>query len=170
MAALYKNEIYSLLEEKQIPFEKHEHEAVYTMEEMEKAGINRYGCICKNLFLRDAKGKTHYLVSVPDECRVDLKRLGEKLGNVKLSFASAERLDKYLNVAQGSVSPLGLLNDETSSVIFVADSSLASLPAVGVHPNDNTATVFLAFSDLVELIREHGNPVELIEFNDSNNF
>lgn len=164
MAGYHKKEVYALLNKKGVSYEAVEHEAVFTMEEMERAGINAYGCICKNLFLRDTKGRQHYLVTVPDERRVDLKWLSASLGTSKLSFASAERLDKYLDVPQGSVSPLGLLNDETASVIFVPDASLAALPAVGVHPNDNTATVFLSFADLRQIIEEHGNPVVLMDF------
>lgn len=143
MSGYHKNEVYALLNDKGIPYEAVEHEAVFTMEEMERAGIDAHGCICKNLFLRDAKGRQHYLVTVPDERRVDLKWLSAALGSSKLSFASAERLDTYLKLPQGSVSPLGILNDESRSVIFAADAALASLPAIGVHPNDNTATVFL---------------------------
>ena len=136
MSGYHKNEVYALLNDKGIPYEAVEHEAVFTMEEMERAGIDAHGCICKNLFLRDAK----------------------------LSFASAERLDTYLKLPQGSVSPLGILNDESRSVIFAADAALASLPAIGVHPNDNTATVFLSFADLRRIIEAHGNSVVLIDF------
>lgn len=103
-------------------------------------------------------------MTVPDERRVDLKWLSAALGSSKLSFASAERLDTYLKVPQGSVSPLGILNDESRSVIFAADAALASLPAIGVHPNDNTATVFLSFADLRRIIEAHGNSVVLIDF------
>ena len=74
-AILGKEEIYHLLEEKGIAFEKLEHQAVYTMEDMDKAGITAKGTVCKNLFLRDAKGKKHFLVTVPEEKRVDLKIL-----------------------------------------------------------------------------------------------
>ena len=164
MSGYHKSEIYALLREKGVSYEAVEHEAVFTMEEMERAGIDRHGCICKNLFLRDAKGKQHYLITVPDERRVDLKWLSEALGASKLSFASAERLDKYLGVPQGSVSPFGILNDESRSVLFAADEALASLPVIGVHPNDNTATVFLSFSDLRSIIQEHGNAVSLLRF------
>ena len=163
MARYHKKEVYALLNKKGVSYEAVEHEAVFTMEEMERAGINAHGCICKNLFLRDTKGRQHYLVTVPDERRVDLKWLSASLGTSKLSFASAERLDKYLDVPQGSVSPLGLLNDETASVIFVPDASLAALPAVGVHPNDNTATVWMQADDLVRLVRENGNEMEFVE-------
>ena len=162
MAKYGKKEIYSLLEEKGISHKIVEHEAVFTMEAMEQAGIDKFGCICKNLFLRDAKGKQHFLVSVPDEQRVDLKALGEQLGTSKLSFASAERLEKYLGVAQGSVSPFGILNDESASVIFAAAHALEAESVIGVHPNDNTATVFLSFADLKAIIEEHGNKVVMI--------
>ena len=187
MSGYHKNEVYALLNDKGIPYEAVEHKAVFTMEEMERAGIDAHGCICKNLFLRDAKGRQHYLVTVPDEQRVDLKWLSAALGSSKLSFASAERLDTYLKLPQrlgiqqlsvgvqlvgirglklpqGSVSPLGILNDESRSVIFAADAALASLPAIGVHPNDNTATVFLSFADLRRIIEAHGNSVVLIDF------
>lgn len=109
MSGYHKNEVYALLNDKGIPYEAVEHEAVFTMKEMERAGIDAHGCICKNLFLRDAKGRQHYLVTVPDERRVDLKWLSTALGSSKLSFASAERLDTYLKLPQGSVSPFGIL-------------------------------------------------------------
>lgn len=162
MSDFFKQEIYQLLQEKKIPFDCLEHEAVHTMEEMDKAGITRKGTVCKNLFLRDAKGKTHFLVTVPEAKRIDLKQLSEQLGSSRLSFASAERLSRYLKVEQGCVSPLGILNDESQSVLFIADEDLKQDPAVGVHPNDNTATIWLDFQDLLNLIQEHGNEIRFI--------
>lgn len=162
MAEFTKEKIYQLLEEKQIQFDRLEHGAVYTMEEMDAAGITAKGTVCKNLFLRDSKGKRHFLVTAPENKRVDLKQLAEKIGSTRLSFGSAERLAKYLGVQQGSVSPLGILNDESQSVVFVADEDLKNDPAVGVHPNDNTATIWLKFSDLQKLIQDHGNSIVFV--------
>ena len=34
---------------------------------------------------------------------------------------------------------------------------------IAVHPNDNTATIYLQADDLIRLIKEHGNEVELSE-------
>lgn len=165
MSVIYgKQEIYNLLEAKGIVFEKLEHEAVYTMEDMDKAGITAKGTVCKNLFLRDAKGKNHFLVTVPEEKRVDLKILAEKIGSTKLSFASADRLAKYLGVEQGCVSPFGVLNDESRSVTVIFDQDLQFNGAVGVHPNDNTASVWLDFKPLRQVIEEHGNEVMLVKF------
>lgn len=159
-----KQEIYALLEKKGIPFEKLEHEAVYTMEDMNRAGITGRGTVCKNLFLRDAKGKNHYLVTVPEEKKVDLKELATQIGSTKFSFASAERLQKYLGVEQGCVSPLGVLNDESRLVTVVFDADLQGNDAVGVHPNDNTATIWLSPNDLCRIIKEHGNEVVSARF------
>lgn len=158
-----KQNVYDLLQQKGIAYEVMEHEAVFTMEDMDAAGITAKGTVCKNLFLRDAKGKNHFLVTVPEEKKVDLGDLAGQLYSSKLSFASPERLEKYLGVVQGSVSPLGILNDESREVTVVFDKDLCNDPAVGIHPNDNTATIWLAFRDLQKIIKEHGNDIEFVK-------
>lgn len=158
-----KEEIYRLLEETQIPYRKKEHAAVYTMEEILENGLDDSGTICKNLFLRDAKGRKHYLVSVAGDKKVDLKRLAEQIGSTRLSFASAERLRKYLGVEQGCVSPLGVLNDSERAVTVVLDEDLQKQSEIGVHPNDNTASVWISFQDLCRILNEHGNEVLLVK-------
>lgn len=159
-----KQQIFELLTQKGIAFEKLEHDVVCTMEEMDAAGITAKGTVCKNLFLRDFKGKNHFLVTVPEHKKVDMRDLAEQIGSSKLSFGSAERLDKYLGLTQGSVSPLGLLNDESKSVVMVFDKDLKADEEVGVHPNDNSATLWLCFDDLRGIIEEHGNQIIFAEF------
>ncbi len=158
-----KEEIYEFLKQKGIVFEKIEHAAVFTIAEVEALGIDREGKIAKNLFLRDAKGKRHFLVTIPEEKSVDLKSLAQKLDSSKLSFASEERLMKYLGLTKGSVTPLGVLNDEACEVEVIFDASLQHMPRFGVHPNDNTASVFLAVDDLEQIIRAHGNAFSYLE-------
>jgi len=164
MARYGKCGVYEFLSKKNVDFEKMEHEAVHTMEDMQKAGICEKGMVFKNLFLRDAKGKTHYLVSIPEEKAVDLKKLAEQIGSTKLSFASAERLEKYLSVSQGCVSPFGILNDENHEVIVVFDKAVSEEEKVGVHPNDNTATVWLKFADICTIAKELGNKIVFADF------
>ncbi len=158
-----KQDILQLLSDKGIAFTANEHPAVYTMQEMEAVGLPHTEDICKNLFLRDAKGKRHFLVSLEKTKRADLGRLGERLGCGKLSFASEERLQRLLGLSRGAVSPLGLLNDADRAVEMVFDRDLEKHPQLGVHPCDNTATVWLSFPDLLHLIEERGNPVSIIE-------
>lgn len=163
-AVFLKEDIYQMLRAKGICFESMEHPPVYTMEDMEQCHITDQGTVCKNLFLRDAKGKNHFLVTVPNAKQVNLKELAGQIGSTKLSFASAERLAKYLKVQQGCVSPFGILNDETRTVTFVADEDLRNDTAVGIHPNDNTASVWIAFHDLQTLIEDHGNEIKFARF------
>ena len=75
-----KQEVKAFLEEKGIPFEWVEHKAVYTIEEMEALGLEDMQEIAKNLFLRDQKGKRHFLVVIRADKQANLKELGENLG------------------------------------------------------------------------------------------
>lgn len=159
MEECMKQKTLEWLEHNKIPFEKMEHEAVFTVEEMDRAGISAKGGVCKNLFLRDAKGKKHFLVVAPEEKRVDLAAVSTQLESTKLSFASADRLKKYLGVEQGSVSPLGVLNDAQHEVTVAFDQDLQCATQLGIHPNDNTATVWLSFEDLRRGIAALGNQI-----------
>lgn len=147
-----------------ISFELIEHPAVYTIEEMERLNLSRYGHVCKNLFLRDAKGKRHILVTMAGDKRADLNRLSQQLETTKLGFASAERLEKYLGLHKGEVTPLGVLNDADAVVEVVFDSSLKNYDLLGVHPNDNTATVWLHLEDLERIVKENGNSLQFLDF------
>lgn len=158
-----KQEIKTFLEEKKIPFTWVEHKAVYTIEEMEELGLESMDEIAKNLFLRDQKGKRHFLVVIKGEKQVNLKELGEKLGT-RLSFASEERLEKYMGLKKGSVTPLGVLNDENRAVEVFFDEDFCKLEKIGVHPNENTASVYLSPDDLLNIVREHGNALEIVSF------
>ncbi len=154
-----KNDIYDLLNAKNIPFTCTEHRPVYSMEEFDVLDIPANAVICKNLFLRNSNGKQHFLLTVPAATPVDLKELASS----RLSFASAERLEKYLGLQSGLVSPFGLLNDTSKSVIFVSSKNLPLSAIIGIHPNDNTATVWLTFGDLLALLSELKVEVKLIE-------
>jgi Ala-tRNA(Pro) deacylase len=130
-----------------ISFERFEHPPVPTVEEAEKhwAGID--AAHCKNLFLRNQKGNRHYLVIIAFRKRADLRRVADQIGDGKLSFASPERLMTYLGVTPGSVSPAGLINDREHHVRVFLDRDLKNAARISFHPNVNTATLTVAFSD-----------------------
>ena len=157
-----KEEIKAFLDKKGITYEWIEHKAVYTIEEMEDLGLENMEDIAKNLFLRDQKGKRHFLVVIRADKRANLKDLGEIFGAGRLSFASEERLEKYMGLKKGSVTPLGILNDEMRTVEVFFDEDFCRAKKIGVHPNENTASVYLSVADLLDIIREHGNPLEII--------
>ncbi len=154
-----KQKTIDFLKEQGISFEITEHPPVYTMEDMEQLGLLQMGTVCKNLFIRDAKGKRHFLITAHNDTKINLKELGETLSAGRVSFASAERLAKYLGVTAGCVSPLGVINDADHAVTVVFDQKLLGNPRLGVHPNDHSATVWVSFDDLAEIIKKQGNEV-----------
>lgn len=156
------NEVLNYLDEKKIKYELVEHEEVHTIEDMEKLGLLEKGYVCKNLFLRNANGKIHYLLCCHHSKSVKMDELSKKINSTRLSFASAERLAKYLKLENGYVSPFGILNDESESVVVVFDKDLVGKDKVGFHPNTNKATVFLPFSDVEKMVKKHGNDIMYI--------
>lgn len=129
-----KQRVYDALDKLKIKYEVVEHEPVHTMEDMDRLGLPEKGTLCKNLFLRDSKGKRHFLVTCEESKKVDLKSLGRQLGGGNLSFASEDRLEKYLGLKQGSVSPFGLMNDTDHAVEFFIDKDLSRCKSLGIHP------------------------------------
>lgn len=115
----------------------------------------------KNLFVRDDK-KKNYLITVKGDKRVDLKEFRKKHGLRVLSFASADDLMRFMGLTPGSVTPLGLLNDTEHHIHFYLDSEFVG-NRIGIHPNDNSATVWLYADDLVKLLQEYGSNVEIVE-------
>lgn len=158
-----KQEVYEFLQAKGVTYEVTEHKAVYNMDELAEVELPYPEADAKNLFVRDDKKSSYYLITVRGSKRVDLQEFRKAYGMRRLSFASAEDLARLLGLFPGSVTPLGLLNNTERNVKLFLDSDFADDDLIGVHPNENTATVWLKAGDLVRLIREHGNEVEAVE-------
>ncbi|HEX3037649.1 MAG TPA: prolyl-tRNA synthetase associated domain-containing protein [Oscillospiraceae bacterium] len=159
---LNKEEIYVLLDSYHITYESYEHDAAYTIEDLDKMNIPHKEWIVKNLFLRDDKKRNYYLVTVPGYKTINLKKLSEKIPSRKLSFANEESLFELLALKKGHVTPFGILNNTQKNVIVVFDSVLQG-QKIGIHPMENTATVFLDFENVIKLIEEYGNPVVMCD-------
>lgn len=164
---MYKAEILAMLDERQIPYTVKEHPAAHTIEEIDAFDLEGGECIAKNLFLRDEKKRNYYLVVLERRKRADLKQLRSILSSRPLSFASEEDLKNILGLEKGSVTPFGILNDVERKVRVIIDSDVFSQNLVGVHPNENTATVWLVPGDLVSILRDHGNEVSVVEVPES---
>lgn len=157
-----KQETYQYLTAHGITYEVTEHTAVFNMEELDAVELPYPDCDAKNLFVRDDKKRNYYLITVKGDKRVDLKEFRKTHGLRNLSFASADDLMSIMKLIPGAVTPLGLLNDEDRKVTLYLDAAFLGGLA-GVHPNDNTATVWMATEDLVKIIRDHGNDVNVVE-------
>lgn len=157
-----KQETYQYLKNHNIPFEITEHRAVYNMEELDSIDLPYPEGDAKNLFVRDDKKKNYYLITVKGDKRVNLKDFRKSHGLRPLSFASPEDLKKYMDLTPGAVTPLGLLNVEGAPITMYLDAEFKD-SIIGIHPNENTATVWLQGDDLVALLRENGCEVEIVE-------
>ena len=159
-----KQEILDYLKEKNVLHEVTEHKAVYNMEEVSQIYIPYPEAESKNLFVRDDKKRNYYLITVKGDKKVDLKEFRKNNNTRALSFASENDLMDIMNLIPGSVTPLGMLNDKEMKVkLFIDKEFIESSGKRGVHPNDNTATVWLKIEDLINIIKEHGNEVEIVE-------
>lgn len=150
-------EITKILHDLNIQFSVVEHPPATTIEEIDSFSLPNSEAIAKNLFLRDDKKGNYYLVTVRKDKKVDLKELRRQLNSRPLSFASEDDLHFYLGLNKGAVTPLGILNDTSCRVKLVLDQDLTEYPVIGVHPNRNTATLWISPFDLQALIKKHGN-------------
>lgn len=159
-----KQEVYDFLNDKGISFEITEHKAVYNMDELAEVALPYPEADAKNLFVRDDKKRNYYLITVKGDKRVDLKAFQQQNGTRRLSFASADDLMAIMKLIPGSVTPLGVLNDAECKVQVYLDRDFLDAPGkIGVHPNDNTATVWLQTEDLLSIIKDHGNTVQTVQ-------
>jgi Ala-tRNA(Pro) deacylase len=157
-----EREVLDALEALGIAFTRHAHPPVFTVEEAEPHWRDIPATHCKNLFLRNAKGTRHYLVILEHSKTANLKDVAARIGDDRLSFASAERLQRFLGLTPGAVSPFGLLEPASKDVIVVLDADLAKAERLGFHPNVNTATITLAAADFLRFLESRGNVVRRI--------
>lgn len=145
-----------------IDFTLHTHPPLFTAEDAAYLGDTLSGGHGKSLFLRNRSGNQHYLFIVELSERADLKALARHVDESQLGFASPERLERYLQVVPGSVSPFGLMFDAEAHVITLFDEGLLRHDRLNFHPNDNTATVNLSREDFLRFLESTGHPIRPI--------
>ena len=153
--------VYETLDKMGVDYRKAEHRAIFSRDDVtpEEEYLWDGYKVSKNLFLRNAKGDKHYLVVTTVDKKADLKLLAEKIGSTRLSFGSEQRLDRYLKVKAGSISSFAVLNDENREVTVIFDRELVGEKHFALHPNENTATIYIDFADVERVVREHGNEI-----------
>lgn len=156
-------DLYATLNALNIPFEHHKHAPVFTCGEAYAALPNNDAVQTKNIFLRDKRGRRHLLLVTTCEKSVDIKQFAEQADADHLSFASPERLMKYLGVTPGSVTVLGLINDETHAVELYVDREVWNMPRWRCHPLINSETLVLARTDLERLFESTGHAPRVLE-------
>jgi Ala-tRNA(Pro) deacylase len=151
-----KEHIYKLLREENIEFELTEHEPLFSMDEDKECALPHPESMAKNLFVRDKKKRCIALITVKGDKRVDLNAFSLRQGLKRLSFSTAEMLDEIMHLKPGSVTPFGLLSKEAERVEFYFDEDFMG-GIIGIHPCDNTATVWMKTDDLLQLLAARGH-------------
>ena len=146
--------LYTYLKKLDINFTKYEHEAFPTCEASGTYYTEKnMGKDCKSIFMRNRKGKKHYLIVLPANKKIDVLVLAEFLTeHPKMSFASDERLEKYLGLQPGSVTPFSLLHENAKDVTVVFDTDIFAEETIHFHPLRNTATLHISTLDFKKYI------------------
>ena len=158
-----QQQVYDYLEQQGIGFDYYEHPEAPTIEIASQFYRGEGTMLCKNLFFRNHKGNKHYLVIMDARHNMDIHDIEHKLHQGKLSFASPERMMKYLGVRPGSVSLFTLVNDVNHEVILFIDRKLLEAEKVSFHPNDNTASLVISRDDMIKFINSIGNQYEYMD-------
>ena len=147
-----------------VAYTRHDHAAVFTCEEAERAVPDTGALHTKNLFLRDKRGRRHLLVVTTCARAVNLKALADRLGIDNLSFASPDRLSKHLGVSPGSVTVLGLMRDTARAVEVVIDEEVWTAEHLHAHPLVNTATLVISHDGLERFLAHTGHGHRVLKF------
>lgn len=149
--------LYQLLEELHIAYEYIEHPPAPTIEIAKQYWAGHDAQHCKNLFFRNHKGNRHYLVILNCDQDMAIHDIEKQLHQGKLSFASEIRMEKYLGVKPGSVTPFGLINDQEHHVTVFLDQTLQNAEKLSFHPCINTASLIIKRKDLIKFLDYCGN-------------
>lgn len=161
-----KQKVIEVLGSLGIKIEIYEHPALPTIDIAREYWKDIDATHCKNLFFRNHKGNKHYLVILNWLQVLDIHDLEKRLKQGKISFASQERMDKYLGVKAGSVSAFSLINDLNKHVYVFIDETLKNSVKISFHPNINTSSFVINFNDFEKFLKWSKNGYEFIKLHD----
>lgn len=169
------DEVLIFLEENGLDYKLHTHPPLPTIELALEYWKDIDSTHCKNLFFRNHKGNRHYLVVFECHKEMQIHSLEHMLKQGKLSFASAERMERCLGLLPGSVSPLGLIHDMKTEeltkehfpnghrVKLFLDQDLKTSEKISFHPCDNTGSVVLSNAGFMRFLELWGGEYEWLD-------
>ena len=143
---------YDLLDSLGVEYERIDHEPAMTMEVCEAIDAALGATICKNLFLCNRQETDFYLLMMPGDKPFKTKDLSSQIGSSRLSFASPEHMERFLDITPGSVSVLGLMNDKDGAVRLLIDEDVLGGEYIGCHPCINTSSLRIRTADMMEKV------------------
>ena len=157
-----QEKVYEVLKNLGIAYDYLEHPEAPTIEIARQFWKNLDSTHCKNLFFRNHKGNRHYLVIFHCDQNLAIHDLEQRLHQGKLTFASEQRMEKYLGLKPGSVSPFGLINDSEHQVYVFLDENLKKSRKLYFHQNDKSAYLAIKTEDFIRYMDHCGNEYEWI--------
>ena len=155
--------VYDLLDSLEIPYQRLDHEAAMTMEACAEIDKVLDATICKNLLLCNRQCTAFYLLLIPGDKLFKTKDLSAQIGSSRLSFASGEYMEQFLDITPGSLSILGLMNDKENQVQLLIDEDVLKGEFIGCHPCINTSSLRLRTEDVLQkLIPAMGHSPRLV--------
>jgi Ala-tRNA(Pro) deacylase len=158
-----RERVYALLDRLNIGYEIVEHPAMFSAADNELHEQEIGATIFKNLFLRNKNKSRYYLYSLPIMKRADLAALATSINETRFSFGNETELWDKLHIRPGSVSPLNVIDAPETDVEILIEREIFDIGRLGIHPNDNTATVILAPQDLIKILDEIGCRYQIID-------
>ena len=155
--------LFNILKKLNISYDLYNHDPIFTVEEGLHLKAEIPGTHCRNLFLKDKKGKM-FLITAANETKIDLKALPEKLDCGRLSFGSKDRLMEYLGIYPGAVTPFSAINDKECSVGIILDKTMMDAEIMCVHPLDNAMTIGFKPNDLLTFFAHTGHKPQILAF------
>ena len=144
--------VYDLLDPLGVAYQRIAHEAAMTMEACAAIDEALDAVICKSLLLCNRQQTDFYLLMIPGDKQFKTSALSKQIGSSRLSFASAEHMERLLDITPGSVSVLGLMNDREKQVRLLIDEDVLKGEYFGCHPCINTSSLRLRTDDLMNRI------------------
>jgi len=156
--------VYELLEKLEIPFCRLDHEAADTIEDCSEIDKLLETNMCKNLFLCNSQKTAFYLLLIQGDKKFKTSVLSKQINTARLSFASADFMEKFLDITPGAVSIMGLMNDKEHNVRLLIDKDVAKEEFIGCHPCVNTSSLKIKTSDIIEKFLPYtGHKPEYVE-------
>lgn len=143
---------YDFLDRLGVTYCRVDHAPAMTMEVCRVIDEVLGASMCKNLLLCNRQCTAFYLLMISGDKQFKTSELSRQIGSSRLSFASPEYMERFLDITPGSLSVLGLMNDKQKQVQLLIDADVLKAQYIGVHPCVNTSSLQIKTEDLVSRI------------------
>jgi nondiscriminating aspartyl-tRNA synthetase len=141
-----RNEIIRLIRQHDLEFNHLTHEATPTSEDSARVRGTQLEEGIKSIILRGKSSKKNYQVNLPSHLKLDMKAVGELLGE-KCEFEDPAIIQERFGLAIGGVPPFGeLMNLET-----FFDEKIRQLSNVAFNCGLQTESIIMQGEDLIKL-------------------